>query len=175
MQIYQNFRTTVSYFFDESSTADVQLAAAHHNLGYMGQMRSPAGGPMSGQLNPSTRSFKVVTECPLIVMFLFQLYPRYVPQNIPVLLPLMVSAIGITGPTEVAPTLKNVYAELKGAQVKVLLCFCTYEINFDTFNTLSISYVLCLIILFALMDIRVMCPSYSFLLTMYCACRLFPF
>jgi len=120
VQIYQNFRTTVSYFFDESSTADVQLAAAHHNLGYMGQMRSPAGGLMSGQLNPSTRSFKVVTECPLIVMFLFQLYPRYVPQNIPVLLPLMVSAIGITGPTEVPQTLKNVYAELKGAQVKVL-------------------------------------------------------
>uniref|UniRef100_A0A7I4F837 Non-specific serine/threonine protein kinase n=1 Tax=Physcomitrium patens TaxID=3218 RepID=A0A7I4F837_PHYPA len=124
-EIYQNFRATVTYFFEESSAPDVQLAAAHHNLGYMGQMRSPAGGPMSGQLNQSTRSFKVVTECPLIVMFLFQLYPRYVPTNIPLLLPLMVSAIGIPGPTEVPPTLKNVYAELKGAQVKTV-SFLTY-------------------------------------------------
>jgi transformation/transcription domain-associated protein len=109
----------VTYFFDESSAVDVQLAAAHHNLGYMGQLRSPASSPMPGQLNPSTRSFKVVTECPLIVMFLFQLYPRYVPTNIPLLLPLMVNAIAITGPSEVPPMLRNVYAELKGAQVKV--------------------------------------------------------
>lgn len=123
MQIYQNFKTTVNYFFDDSSVADAQLAAAQHNLGYMGQQRSPAGGPMPGQLNPSTRSFKVVTECPLIVMFLFQLYPRYVPTNIPALLPLMVNAIAITGPSEVAPNLKNVFAELKGAQVKVLPYF----------------------------------------------------
>jgi transformation/transcription domain-associated protein len=167
VQIYQNFRTTVSYFFDESSAADVQLAAAHHNLGYMGQMRSPAGGPMSGQLNPSTRSFKVVTECPLIVMFLFQLYPRYVPQNIPVLLPLMVSAIGITGPTEVPPTLKNVYAELKGAQVKVLLLLLLFLTNFDTFHILSILDLLCSIILFALMDIKV---SILFMLISHVLC-----
>lgn len=52
-------------------------------------------------------------------MFLFQLYPRYVPSNIPALLPLMVNAISITGVREGAPNLKNVFAELKGAQVKV--------------------------------------------------------
>ncbi len=108
----------MTYFFDDTSVADAQLAAAQHNMGYLGQ-RPPTGGPMPGQLNPSTRSFKVVTECPLIVMFLFQLYPRYVPTNIPALLPLMVNAISITGVREGAPNLKNVFAELKGAQVKV--------------------------------------------------------
>jgi transformation/transcription domain-associated protein len=117
-KIYQNFKSTVTYFFDDTSVADAQLAAAQHNMGYLGQ-RPPTGGPMPGQLNPSTRSFKVVTECPLIVMFLFQLYPRYVPSNIPALLPLMVNAISITGVREGAPNLKNVFAELKGAQVKV--------------------------------------------------------
>lgn len=119
LQIYQNFKNTVSYFFEDSTVGDSQLTASQHNMGYMGQQRSPGGGPLLGQLNPSTRSFKVVTECPLIVMFLFQLYPRYVQTNIPLLLPLMVNAISITGPSQVPPNLKNAFAELKGAQVKV--------------------------------------------------------
>lgn len=89
-----------------------------HNLGYIGPQR-PAAGPNAGQLNPSTRSFKTVTECPLIVMFLFQLYPRYVQSNISILLPLMVTAISIPGPQQVPPNLKNQYTELKAAQVKV--------------------------------------------------------
>lgn len=71
----------------------------------------------------STQSFKVVIECPLIVMFLFQLYPRYVPHNIPLLLPLMVHCISIPGPSQnqLSPDLKQPYADLKGAQIKVLL------------------------------------------------------
>ncbi|CAM6100600.1 unnamed protein product [Calypogeia fissa] len=124
-KIYQNFKNTVSYFFEDSAVGDAQLAGSQHNMGYMGQQRSPGGGPLLGQLNPSTRSFKVVTECPLIVMFLFQLYPRYVQTNIPLLLPLMVNAISITGPSQVPPNLKNAFAELKGAQVKTV-SFLTY-------------------------------------------------
>lgn len=71
------------------------------------------------QLNPSTRSFKIVTESPLVVMFLFQLYSRLVQTNIPLLLPLMVSAISVPGPEKVPPSLKTHFIELKGAQVKV--------------------------------------------------------
>lgn len=175
LQIYQNFRATVTYFFEESSAPDVQLAAAHHNLGYMGQMRSPAGGPMSGQLNQSTRSFKVVTECPLIVMFLFQLYPRYVPTNIPLLLPLMVSAIGIPGPTEVPPTLKNVYAELKGAQVKVFFSSCIPRTVMQFFMFLKGGSI-CLSILSILVDARLTPQLQVCLLASSCAgCRLSPF
>ncbi|KAG6555625.1 hypothetical protein Mapa_002860 [Marchantia paleacea] len=123
-KIYQNFKTTVNYFFEDTA-ADSQLAASQHNMGYMGQQKSPGGGPAPGQLNPSTRSFKVVTECPLIVMFLFQLYPRFLQTNIPLLLPLMVNAISITGPSQVPTNLKNAFAELKGAQVKTV-SFLTY-------------------------------------------------
>ena len=35
-------------------------------------------------ITKSTESFKVLTECPLIVMLLFQLYPRYIQTTIPV-------------------------------------------------------------------------------------------
>lgn len=78
-----------------------------------------AGPP--GQLNPSTRSFKIVTEIPLVVMFLFQLYTKLVQTNIPFLLPLMVTAISLPGPDKekLPPYLKQHFLELKGAQVKV--------------------------------------------------------
>ncbi|ONK62905.1 uncharacterized protein A4U43_C07F9340 [Asparagus officinalis] len=79
----------------------------------------------AGQLNPSTRSFKIVTESPLVVMFLFQLYTKLVQTNIPFLLPMMVEAISIPGPEKVAPHLKTQFVELKGAQVKTL-SFLTY-------------------------------------------------
>ncbi|KAJ7564762.1 hypothetical protein O6H91_02G032300 [Diphasiastrum complanatum] len=123
-KIYQNFKSTVSYFFDDTSTSDAQLTGNQHTTGYLGPQR-PLGGPVPGQLNLSTRSFKVVTECPLIVMFLFNLYPRYVQTNIPVLLPLMVNAIAIPGPQQVQLNLKNHFADLKGAQVKTV-SFLTY-------------------------------------------------
>lgn len=123
-KIYQNFKATVTYFFDDANASDNQLAVPQHNLGYIGPQR-PAAGPNAGQLNPSTRSFKTVTECPLIVMFLFQLYPRYVQSNISILLPLMVTAISIPGPQQVPPNLKNQYTELKAAQVKTV-SFLTY-------------------------------------------------
>ncbi|KAL3681984.1 hypothetical protein R1sor_000006 [Riccia sorocarpa] len=123
-KIYQNFKATVSYFFEDAAT-ETQLAGSQHGIGYMGQQKSAGCGPAPGQLNPSTRSFKVVTECPLIVMFLFQLYPRYVQANIPLLLPLMVNAISVTGPSQVPGNLKNMFAEFKGAQVKTV-SFLTY-------------------------------------------------
>lgn len=118
-KIYQNFRLTVSHFFDNGGIAggeDVKPLDAPDQL-------TPAGYIGSGQLNPSTRSFKIVTECPLVVMFLFQLYHRLIQINIPQLLPLMVVAISVPGPDKVPPHLKNHFIELKGAQVKVSVSF----------------------------------------------------
>lgn len=120
-KIYQNFRLTVSHFFDNGGIAggeDVKPLDAPDQL-------TPAGYIGSGQLNPSTRSFKIVTECPLVVMFLFQLYHRLIQINIPQLLPLMVVAISVPGPDKVPPHLKNHFIELKGAQVKTV-SFLTY-------------------------------------------------
>ena len=75
--------------------------------------------PPPSSLTPSARSFKVVTECPLIVMFLFQLYLRYAAANIPTLLPLMLRCIALSGPASVDPRMRAVYADFKAAQIKV--------------------------------------------------------
>ncbi|KAI3451444.1 hypothetical protein Pfo_008109 [Paulownia fortunei] len=139
-KIYQNFRATVSYFF-ESGAMMAPPPAPPTTSGSMGSSLSgddvkpievsdqvgPSGGYVgaTGQLNPSTRSFKVVTESPLVVMFLFQLYGRLVQTNIPHLLPLMVAAISVPGPEKVPPHLKTHFIELKGAQVKTV-SFLTY-------------------------------------------------
>lgn len=109
----------MNYFFEDANGSDNQTATNQHNLGYIGPQRAGGGGPNPGQLNPSTRSFKIVTECPLIVMFLFQLYPRYLQTNISILLPLMVTTIAIPGPQQVPSNLRNPFTELKAAQVKV--------------------------------------------------------
>lgn len=51
------------------------------------------GEPPAIPLLRSKDSFKVLTECPLIVMLLFQLYPKYIKANIPDLIPLMIDAL----------------------------------------------------------------------------------
>lgn len=52
-----------------------------------------AADPPAIPLLRSKDSFKVLTECPLIVMLLFQLYPKYIKANIPDLIPLMIDAL----------------------------------------------------------------------------------
>ncbi|GAB2260071.1 hypothetical protein Droror1_Dr00010926 [Drosera rotundifolia] len=149
-RIYQNFRGTVGYFFDNAAMNGAAAAAAAvaaaapmevsgsgsggdelkgmdvgDQLSGSGGIGGSGGGNANGVLNPSTRSFKVVTESPLVVMFLFQLYSRLVQTNIPHLLPLMVSAISVPGPDKVPSHLKTQFLELKGAQVKTV-SFLTY-------------------------------------------------
>ena len=81
---------------------------------------------VSSANTPSKRSFKVVIECPLIVMFLFQLYPKHIGQNVNVLLPLMVDTIALKGPPQPIPArLREAYADFKAAQVKTV-SFLTY-------------------------------------------------
>ncbi|KAF5199838.1 Transcription-associated protein [Thalictrum thalictroides] len=137
-KIYQNFRSTVSHFFEEGmggASSASTLTGPGVSLGgsmsgddtkpFDGSSPLTSGYIGTGQLNSSSRSFKIVTESPLVVMFLFQLYGRLVQTNIPHLLPLMVAAISVPGPEKIAPQLKNHFIELKGAQVKTV-SFLTY-------------------------------------------------
>ncbi|KAH9312037.1 hypothetical protein KI387_027072, partial [Taxus chinensis] len=123
-QVYQNFGATVCYYFDSSSGNESEIAASHRTIVHFGPQSSPEA-PIPRQLNLSTRSFKIVTECPLIVVFLFQVYDHYVQTNVPILIPLMATVISIPGPQHVSPKLKNHYVELKCAQVKTV-SFLTY-------------------------------------------------
>jgi len=120
-KIYQNFKLTVSHFF-ENGAAGGEDVKPMDTSSASDQGLTNLGSAGTGHLNPSTRSFKIVTESPLVVMFLFQLYSRLVQTNIPHLLPLMVAAISVPGPEKVPPHLKTHFIELKGAQVKVCGC-----------------------------------------------------
>ncbi|KAG6485828.1 hypothetical protein ZIOFF_054393 [Zingiber officinale] len=151
LSIYHNFPATVAHIFNSNNNANPSSSGSSvtspsplplppsHLLGSRGDdgggLDAPSGNggiggvvvpyAGAGQLNPSTRSFKIVTESPLTVMFLFQLYPKLVQTNVPYLLPLLVSAIAITGPEKVSNNQKPQFVELKGAQVKTL-SFLTY-------------------------------------------------
>lgn len=137
-KVYQNFKLTVNHFFENGAVGGEDIKPIDTSLDQplSGSIGSIGGGGIGGggiggsgyagggQLNPSTRSFKIINESPLVVMFLFQLYSRLVQTNIPHLLPLMVAAISVPGPEKVPPHLKTHFIELKGAQVKVSSCFC---------------------------------------------------
>ncbi|GMI76973.1 hypothetical protein like AT2G17930 [Hibiscus trionum] len=124
-KIYQNFRLTVGHFFDNAAVGIEVDMKPMDTSSFSDQGITSSGYVGNGQLNPSTRSFKIVTESPLVVMFLFQLYSRLVQTNIPHLLPLMVAAISVQGPENVPTHLKTQFIELKGAQVKTV-SFLTY-------------------------------------------------
>lgn len=52
----------------------------------------------------SKQSFRVLTECPLTVMLLFQLYPKFLKTNIPVMIPLMMDSLKLVPPRFIDPS-----------------------------------------------------------------------
>ena len=85
---------------------------------------APPRQTASGVLTRSTESFKVLTECPLIVMLLFQLYPRYIQTTIPSLIPMMVQTLALR-PPRAGSRHPLACADFMAAQVKTL-SFLTY-------------------------------------------------
>ncbi|KAL8008147.1 putative transcription-associated protein [Plasmopara halstedii] len=70
-------------------------------------------------------SFKTISELPLIIMLLFQCYPSYIENYIPVLVPLMMSALALRAPETAATTHSSRYLDFLDCQVKTL-SFVTY-------------------------------------------------
>ncbi|KAE8910303.1 hypothetical protein PF005_g1396 [Phytophthora fragariae] len=73
----------------------------------------------------SLESFKTISELPLIIMLLFQCYPSYIESYIPVLVPLMMSALALRAPDTAATTHQSRYLDFLDCQVKTL-SFVTY-------------------------------------------------
>jgi len=82
--------------------------------------------PSSCELR-GTKSFKVMTECPLIVMLLFQLYSQTIQNSVAEILPIMVRMIGLSGGdvSTMSEDAQDIYGDLKAAQVKTV-SFITY-------------------------------------------------
>lgn len=94
--------------------------------------------PVARLAPKSNTSFRVLTECPLIVMLMFQLYPKFLRSNIPGLINVMMEALALRAPPmqsikqgnqELDGNGKRLYfsrcRELVAAQAKTL-SFLTY-------------------------------------------------
>ena len=109
-----------------AAPADAPVASSQPSAG--GEAADASGGAAaarsssaaSGVLTKSTESFKVLTECPLIVMLLFQLYPRYISTTIPNLIPLMVQTLALRPPQAAVHRTRLACTDFMAAQVKTL-------------------------------------------------------
>ncbi|ETW06733.1 hypothetical protein H310_02900 [Aphanomyces invadans] len=70
-------------------------------------------------------SFKTMSEFPLIIMLLFQCYPNYIENYIPILVPLMMSTLSLRCPEHAPKLYPTKYVDFLDCQVKTL-SFVTY-------------------------------------------------
>lgn len=97
----------------------------------------------------------MVTECPLIVMFLFQLYDTHAPNNVKTLLPLMVKAINLRAPSDAtrrSPQHTQLFVDFIAAQVQLrspvpvnllLLQHTLHSLHFPAFRCYASVRLLC--------------------------------
>lgn len=115
--LYSHMGATCAHHFEGPGSAPPPPSSA--DAAVTGE--APAAGEEAPRvLVPASRSFRVITDAPLIVMFIFQLYPRLMTVHTPALLPAMVDAVAFQGPEAdtLQPHLRAAYAELRAAQVK---------------------------------------------------------
>lgn len=94
----------------------------------------------------SSGSFKVLTECPLITMLLFQLYPRYFNPNMVTLVPLMMQALQLEAHAAAVSTVRARFSEFLACQVKTL-SFLTYLLrgSFESMKSYEATIAQCVI------------------------------
>ena len=122
--LYSQFGATCAHHFERPGAAIPPPSSADAGGGAQLGSGDPsaAGDDTPRQLVPASRSFRVITDAPLIVMFIFQLYPRLMTVHMPALLPAMVDAVALQGPAydKLPLHLRPAYAELRAAQVKTV-------------------------------------------------------
>jgi|TARA_B100000780_G_scaffold266898_1_gene223507 transformation/transcription domain-associated protein len=92
-KLYKNLENTKNFIFPIQNHKNAAVAIAStpmHN--------TAASTTTPTILLKSTNSFKVLTECPLIVMLLFQLYADYVAKYVEIFIPLMTSGLKLLPP-----------------------------------------------------------------------------
>eukprot|EP00911_Craspedida_sp_UC1_P000079 UC1_evm1s66 len=94
--------------------------------------RETAGEPETGTLLGGINSFKVLTECPIVVVLLFQLYndksKDFVRGTLPQLMPLTINVLSYAPNMLRTPAFKAQHKLLVAAQVKTL-SFLAYVLN----------------------------------------------
>lgn len=141
-EIYQNMDQAVKDAFDNPGTpASAATPGQHPLVAASPRPMSPAGEfteTPSKMLAKSLYSFKVLTECPIIVVLLFQSHRKFATDNIVKFVPLIIEALGLQARPQleaanaakakgetfvgVSPAIKNrsAYTEFIVAQVKTM-------------------------------------------------------
>jgi transformation/transcription domain-associated protein len=157
LQMYKNMPETVKIAFDESSNkgkiADVKSDAP--SVASPGLPLSPTGNADSAEvtakpLRDSLHSFKVLTECPIIIVLLFSTYRQSVQPNLLLFTPVIIDMLSLQAQpqakqhdlgekskqaVQLAPSLRSkpVYGDFVLAQIKTL-SFLAYVLRgFTTF------------------------------------------
>ena len=122
---YKALPHSIERNFSSASEATVVPVPTESPISSSASVSSNSSTPM-----PSLSSFRVLTECPLTVMLLFQLYPKFLKANIPSLISLMMDCLGLRAPPSASTQQSkrehySRHRELVAAQVKTL-SFLTY-------------------------------------------------
>ena len=111
-KIYSELPSTIGYIFSSGPGEQQQQAQ-------QSQKEGDTGAPVKTFLR-SVQSCKVLTECPILVVLLFQLYPKFQMANVPSFMPLIVRTLGLQTPENAAKQYPSQYVDFIAAQVKTL-------------------------------------------------------
>lgn len=141
-ELFNNMDTAIAEAFDGGDGADVVSS----NTPFNNSSNDEGGVPGSTQqrrshIPRSLFSFKVLTECPIIIALLFQLHKKFVNSNVNDLAPCVIKALALQPSQQkaaheeaaanktifvgVSPLIKNrtAFSELKALQVKTVSFF----------------------------------------------------
>lgn len=139
VQMYQNFKQTVTKFFESEPVRNSDPEPEHSTVQNVSDFEPVRSNdredemnideiihPMEGhhrkpnqEIKWSMMSFKMVHECPVVVMYLIQSNYQPVQGFIPHLVQLMIQTISVVGPRDVPASMMSDYVDLRAAQVKV--------------------------------------------------------
>lgn len=119
-KIYADLPATVTTVFSQEAPKTAQPNPAVPGVGPSSLSLDSQPKKTTGLVR-STQSFKVLIECPIIVVLLFQLHPRYTQVNIPKFMPLIAHALSLVAPKPALTTHRTAYVDFLAAQVKVSL------------------------------------------------------
>ena len=134
-----HLRTTTITVKRASSALDATKAAYQSINSRVAGRSNKANPPPQPVLNPqdcgkALHSFKVLTECPIVIVLLYQLYnttpqdgvKKLLPDFVPLAMSVLAYAPGLK--TTVPEAIRDLHAEFIGAQVKTL-SFIAYILN----------------------------------------------
>ncbi len=119
-KVYAELPNTITYIFSQETQAAAAAAAAAAATAAAAAGPAEPIQPVQKSYLRSIQSCKVLTECPIIVVLLFQLYPRFVNHNVPAFIPMIVRTLGLSPPEGAAKTHPTQFLDFIAAQVKTL-------------------------------------------------------